>query len=421
MAQTLFVNIGLMAGVLPDGTTHLRGRDMDRPAELADAWLLVDDFGLIADYGQMSELRPESVDVKWNVVDVKGGAVLPAFCDSHTHIVFAGSREGEFADKIRGLSYEEIAANGGGILNSADLLQATAEENLYRQAERRLRSLIEKGTGCIEIKSGYGLTTEAEMKMLRVIKRLAVCYPVAIRSTFLGAHAVGRAYAGRQQDYVDMVCAEMIPEVGRERLAEFVDVFCDKGFFTVEQTRQILRAASGWGMRPKIHANELANSGGVQVGVECGALSVDHLERMADEEVELLSRSETVATMLPSASFFLGMPYAPARKAVDSNAIVALASDFNPGSSPSGDMRFVMTLGCVKMKLTPREALAATTINGAYAMGCGDKYGSISRGKVANLIVTRPVPNLEYIPYAYTTPIIEAVYLRGARLSCQAR
>ena len=338
---------------------------------------------------------------------------MPAFCDSHTHIIYAGSREGEFLDKIRGLSYEEIAARGGGILNSADLLHATPEDELFRQSLARVEDMARKGTGAIEVKSGYGLTVEDELKMLRVAARLRDAYPGDMKCTFLGAHAVGRAYVGRQSEYVDMLIRDMLPAVAAEGLADYVDVFCDRGFFTVDETDRILTAAARYGLRPKIHANELDCSGGVQVGVKHDALSVDHLERMGEEEIEVLRGSDTVATMLPGASFFLGMPYAPARRAVEQGLTVALASDYNPGSSPSGDMRFVWALGCIQMRLTPAEALAATTINGAAAMGLGESLGAVAPGRTASLIVSRPVRQLAFIPYAYTTPWVEKVMIHG--------
>lgn len=412
MSRTLIVNIGQIGGITDPDTLFLRGKDIETFQTLDNAWLLTED-GLISDFGSMHSLNTDKLDNS-AIFDAEGGTLLPSFCDSHTHIVFAGSREGEFADRIKGLSYEEIAANGGGILNSADLLARTSEEQLFESAAERLRDMIAAGTGCVEIKSGYGLTTESELKMLRVIKRLADTFPVEVKATFLGAHAVGREYAGRQQEYVDMVCDEMIPKA--KGLAEFVDVFCDRGFFTPEQTSQILHAAAPCGMRPKIHANELAVSGGVQVGVAEGALSVDHLERIGDEELDLLAASDTVATMLPGASFFLGMPYGPAAKAIERGAILALASDFNPGSSPSGNMRFVTTLACVKMRLTPEAAFNAATINGAYAMRCSDRFGSIARGKVANFYITRQIPSLSFIPYAYTTPVMGSVWLRGNKI-----
>lgn len=361
----------------------------------------------------MSELA-EADYASGEVFDAAGGMLLPSFCDSHTHIVYAGSRDGEFLDKINGLSYEEIARRGGGILNSADRLHETSENELFRQAMERVGEMIAKGTGAMEIKSGYGLNTADELKMLRVIARIKEATPAAVKATFLGAHAVGREYAGRRGDYVDMLISEMLPAVAAEGLAEYVDVFCDEGFFTVEDTGRILEAAARHGIRPKIHANELANSGGVQVGIRHGALSVDHLERMEAAEIAALRESDTIPTILPGASFFLGMPYAPARAAVEAGLPVALASDYNPGSSPSGDMRMVMALACIKMKLTPREALVATTLNGAAAMGLGRELGSIAVGKRASFIITRPVPSLAFIPYAYTTPFIAAHFIGGS-------
>lgn len=382
---------------------------------LRNAWLRVDPMsGLIDSCGEMHNFPQPGVCEE--LVDADGGMVLPSFCDSHTHIVYAGTRDGEFLDKINGLSYEEIAARGGGILNSADLLHNTSEADLFMQSMQRANEVMQTGTGCIEIKSGYGLTLEDELKMLRVIALIAEASPMRVRATFLGAHAVGRAFAGRQDDYVNHLINDMLPAVAAEGLADFVDVFCDEGFFTPEQTDGILTAAAKYGMRPKIHANELAVSGGVEVGVAHDALSVDHLERAEEAQIKLLAKSNTVATMLPGASFFLGMPYAPARKAVDAGCTVALASDYNPGSSPSGDMRFVWSLGCIKMRLTPEEALDAVTINGARAMDEARKYGSIEPGKVANFIITVPVPSLAYIPYAHHTPFISALYLNGVRI-----
>lgn len=406
----LIRNIGVLVGTDGGDTPFLRGKEMRQLNTITDAWLRTDGER-IRDFGPMSELPQPCGDDE--VVDADGGYLFPSFCDSHTHIVYAGSREREFIDKINGLSYEEIAKRGGGILNSADLLHTTLEEELYRQAMERIAEIMSMGTGCVEIKSGYGLTTDDELKMLRVIARIAESTPMKVKATFLGAHAVGRAYSGRQTDYVTLVCEEMIPAVAAEGLAEFVDVFCDAGFFTVEDTDRILTAASNYGLRPKIHANELAISGGVQIGVAHGALSVDHLERIGDEEIELLAGHRTVATMLPGASFFLGMPYGQARKAIESGAIVALASDYNPGSSPSGNMRMVMSLGCIKMKMTPAEAINATTLNGAFAMDCSADYGSIAPGKVANFYLTRPMPSLDFYPYAYATPVIRKVYLKG--------
>lgn len=374
-----------------------------------DAWLFVED-GRFAAFGAVADGMPP-LDDTVEVIDAEGGMVLPSWCDSHTHIVFAGSREREFVDKINGLSYEEIARRGGGILNSADLLHNTSEDELFRQAMQRLDEVIRKGTGCIEIKSGYGLSLEDELKMLRVIKRMKEASPAKIMSTFLGAHAVARGMT--QEQYVRLIIDEMIPEVGRQRLADFVDVFCDRGFFTPEETGRILEAAAAWGMRPKIHADELASSGGVVVGVKHGALSVDHLESMTEETIETLRGSETMPTALPGTSFFLNMPNAKARQIIDAGLGVAVASDYNPGSTPSGDMKFVMSLACIKLRLLPNEAFNAATINGAYAMGQSKEYGSIAKGKVANFYITKPIPSLDFIPYAYTTPIVNKVVLGG--------
>lgn len=400
---------------LPAEVRRLAGADMDAAPSVADAWLRVGPDGLIEAVGPMSSFDA-SAQAGHEIVDARGGFVLPAFADSHTHIVYAGSRDGEFLDKIRGLSYEEIARRGGGILNSADRLHDTSEDELFRQAMQRADMMTAKGTGAIEIKSGYGLNTADELKMLRVAARIREASPARVRITFLGAHAVGRAYAGRQADYVDMLISEMLPAVGAEGLAEYVDVFCDNGFFTVDETARILDAAARYGMRPKIHANELDCSGGVQVGVSRNAVSVDHLERMGADEIEVLRTSRTIPTMLPGASFFLGMPYAPARQAVDSGLPVALASDYNPGSSPSGDMRMVWALGCIKMKLTPMEALAAATINGAAAMELSGELGAISPGRAASFIITLPVPSPAFIPYEYTSPWIQSVYLDGRKI-----
>lgn len=405
--RTLVRNIKTLVGVTSGHPLRLQGAEMAQLGQIDDAWLLVEG-DRISGFGKMSDLQHHNVD---NIIDAEGGTVLPSWCDPHTHIVYAGSREGEFVDKIKGLSYAEIAKRGGGILNSADLLHTMTEEQLYDQAMARAREMILKGTGCIEIKSGYGLNTEDELKMLRVIRRMKDSLPVHIVSTFLGAHAVGRQYT--QPEYVDLIVNEMIPEVGRQQLADFIDVFCDKGFFTPEETARILEAGAKWGMRPKIHADELASSGGVEVGVAHNALSVDHLESMTDAEIELLRGSDTMPTALPGTSFFLNMPFAPARKIVDAGLGVALASDYNPGSTPSGDMKFIVSLACIKMRLLPEEAINAATLNSAYAMGLSEDYGSIEVGKVANFIITQPIPSVNYIPYAYTSPIIKRVFLKG--------
>ena len=391
---------------------------MGSVAGIDNAWLVIED-GVIASFGA-GEWEGESdggcedgcegglcCGVFDEVIDAEGGWVMPTFCDPHTHIVYAGSRDGEFRDKIAGLSYEEIAARGGGILNSADLLHETSEDELFEQSARRVREVMAKGTGALEIKSGYGLRTEDELKMLRVIRRIKDDFPITVKATFLGAHAVGRDYLGRRGAYVDLVCNEMLPQLAAEGLADYVDVFCDQGFFSCDDCARILERAAEFNLRGKIHANELAVSGGVQVGVSHNALSVDHLERTGDEEIACLKGSNTMPTMLPGASFFLGMPYGRARAFIDAGLPLALASDYNPGSSPSGDMRFVMALACIKQRLTPEEAFNACTINAAYAMGVEDTLGSITPGKRASLIITEPLPSLAFIPYAHQTPFIK--------------
>ena len=411
MKQTLIQNIGILAGIQDEETRCLCGDDMQKVDMLKDAWLLIED-GMIKDFGRMSKQQVIVGDTA-DVVDAQGGALLPSFCDSHTHLVYADSREQEFVDKIRGLSYAEIARRGGGILNSADRLHELSEEELYQQAMQRVEEIIRKGTGAVEIKSGYGLNTKDELKMLRVIRRIRETSPIKVVSTFLGAHAVARGM--QQADYVKLVINEMIPEVGRQGLADFIDVFCDKGFFTYEETVRILEAGDKWGLRGKIHGQELDDSGGVEAAVRCHALSVDHLESMTDRDICLLKEmgKDTIPTVLPGTSFFLNMPYAPARKMIEHGLPVALASDYNPGSTPSGDMKFVVSLACIKMRLLPGEAMNAATLNSACAMGLSDRYGSITRGKVANFLITEPIPSLDYIPYAYTKPLIRQVFLNG--------
>jgi imidazolonepropionase len=400
--RLLFKNIGVLAGVVPEGVLRKEGAAMDDAGLLEGAWLLAED-GLIAGFGTDGPVPGAD-----EVVDCEGGMLMPAFCDSHTHIVYAGSREGEFLDKINGLSYEEIAARGGGILNSAGLLARTSEDELYRQAMERVHEICSQGTGAIEIKSGYGLSPEGEMKMLRVIDRIKKTSPALVRSTFLGAHAVGRGYT--HEAYVDMVC-DMMPNAAK--YADFVDVFCENGFFTVEDTERVVRAGVRCGLRPKIHANQLSFSGGVQAGVRLGALSVDHLEQAGEAEIAVLRGSGTMATMLPGSSFFLRLPFGRARDFVDAGLGVALASDYNPGSSPSGDMRFVMALGCIRMRLTPERAFNAVTLNGAYAMGVSDFTGSVTVGKRADLILTRPGWTLLKMAYLHQTPYLQRVWLAG--------
>lgn len=410
--KLLVTNIAFLAGIQPTDKLRLEGKEMAQLETIANAFLYVED-GRIHSYGAMSDLPKCNLPTDVQQIDAKGGSVLPSWCDSHTHIVFAGSREQEFVDKIRGLSYAEIAKRGGGILNSADKLHEMSEDELYQQAMRRVDEVIRKGTGCIEIKSGYGLNTADELKMLRVIKRIKETTSLKVVATFLGAHAVSREYAGRQSEYVDLVIREMIPAVAKENLAEYIDVFCDTGFFTPEETARILEAGAKYGMRGKIHADELASSGGVEVGVRHNALSVDHLESMTAETIETLRGSETMPTALPGTSFFLNMPFALGRKVIDEGLPLAVASDYNPGSTPSGDMKFVISLACIKMRLLPAEAINAGTMNSAYAMGLSKDYGSITKGKVANFYITKPIPSVDFIPYAYTTPIVDRIFLRG--------
>lgn len=399
----IITNIGELVGIVPEGVLRKCGAEMSETGILHNAWLRIED-GIITDFG--TGITPCHSERSEESVDAAGGLILPAFCDSHTHIVYAGSREGEFLDKINGLSYEEIAARGGGILNSSDLLHATSEDELYRQSMARVTEMMEKGTGALEIKSGYGLNPADELKMLRVIRRIRESVPAVVRSTFLGAHAVGRGYS--HESYVQSVI-DMMPEAAK--LSDFVDVFCDEGFFTVDDTERILAAGSACGLRPKIHANELAVSGGVEAGVRNKALSVDHLERTTPAQIEALKGTDTMPTMLPGSSFFLGIPFGNAREFIAAGLPLALASDYNPGSSPSGDMRFVMALGCIRMRLTPVQAFNAVTLNSAYAMGVGDTVGSITRGKQAKLILTQPGWNLTRIAYNYSTPFIRKVFL----------
>ena len=411
--KLLVKNIGLLVNACRTPRREaFRGAEMSSLPTLNDAWLLADD-GRVCDFGGMDSCPVPDADT--TLVDAEGGAVFPTFCDSHTHIVYADSREGEFVDKIRGLSYAEIARRGGGILNSADRLHALSEDELFAQARRRVEEVVMKGTGAIEIKSGYGLNTEDELKMLRVVRRLREAYPdLCMRSTFLGAHAVGRAYQGRQAEYVEYLIREMIPAVGAARLADFIDVFCDEGFFTPEETDRLLKAGRKHGMLPKIHGQELADSGGVEVAVKNEALSVDHLESMTDADIRMLQDAPgTIPTALPGTSFFLNMPFAPARKMIASGLAVAIASDYNPGSTPSGDMKFAVALACIKMRLLPAEAINSATQNSAAAMGIAADYGTLDVGKVASFFITPKIPSVAFLPYAYTTPLVRRVFLRG--------
>jgi len=391
------------------------GEEMSSVETIPDAFLFIEK-GLISSFGPMKDIDsviPLFTSGENQIIDASGRLVFPSFCDPHTHLVYAGSREKEFSDRIRGLSYEEIARRGGGILNSARLLQETSEDELYTQSMNRINEIISFGTGAVEIKSGYGLNTENEIKMLRVIRRIRETSPVEVKATFLGAHALPEEYKGRRDEYVDMVVSEMIPVVASEELADYIDVFCDRGFFSVHDTERILAAGLKYGLLPKIHANELDFSGGVQVGVKYDALSVDHLERSGDEEIEALTGSETMPVLLPGAALFLGLPDPPARKMINAGLPLAMASDYNPGSSPSGNMKLIMSLGCIKLKLIPEEAINAVTINAACAMGLSGTHGSIARGKVANLFITKEIPSYEFMPYAFGSNLIETVILKG--------
>ena len=410
MGKLLIVNIKelLQAG---EEIQLKRGAGMGVTDSVENAYLYAVD-GRIAAYGKMEQI-PLELQQDAEVIDATGRIVMPAFCDSHTHLIYAGSREREFVDKIKGLSYQQIAANGGGILNSAKLLEETSEDDLYKSALNRAYEVMATGTGAIEIKSGYGLSPETELKMLRVAKRLQQTLPIPVKTTFLGAHAVPARYVGNKAGYVDEIINTMIPMVASEELADYIDVFCEEGFFSVEDTDRILNAGLKYGMRAKVHANQMGVSGGVQVGVKYDAISVDHLESVGEEEFDALKNSGTIATMLPGATFFLNMEYSPARKFVEKDIPLALASNYNPGSCPSGSMQFQMALACIAMKLTPVEAFNACTINGAYAMGLEDECGSISVGKRANLIITKEIPSLDFIPYAFTTPFIEKMVLDG--------
>lgn len=413
--KLLISNIKTLVQVDENSRKWVAGTDMASLNCIDNAYLLIEDEK-ISDFGKMEEIpnydEMEGFDLV-EEIDATGRMVFPSFCDSHTHLVYAGSREIEYTDKIKGLSYEEIAKRGGGILNSAKRMHEATEEELYESAMERIHEIISMGTGAVEIKSGYGLTVEDELKMLRVIKRIKETTPLTIKASFLGAHAVPANYKGRQGEYVDMVINEMIPMVAAEDLADYIDVFCDKGFFTVEETDRILNAGMKHGMRAKIHANELDYSGGIQVGVKYNALSVDHLEFVGDAEIEALKGSETMPTVLPGAAFFLNMVCSPVRKMMDAGLPVALASDFNPGSSPSGNMKFVMSLACINYKMLPQEAINATTLNSAYAMGVSDELGSIAKGKIANVFITKAIPSVEFMPYAYGSNLIDTVILRG--------
>jgi imidazolonepropionase len=388
---------------------------MSEISSITDAYLFISD-GIISEFGRMEELHNAKMLHKnqgFKTIDATGRFVFPSFCDSHTHLVYSGSREIEYTDKIRGLSYTEIAKRGGGILNSAKKLHETSEDELFIQSMTRINEIISSGTGAVEIKSGYGLNLCDELKMLRVIRRIKDTSPIEVRATFLGAHALPEEYKNRREIYVDLIINEMIPVVVSEELADFIDVFCDKGFFSVEDTERILMAGLKYGLTPKIHANELDYSGGIQTGVKYNALSVDHLEFTGEEEINSLTGSETMPTLLPGSAFFLGMPNPPVRKMINAGLPIALASDYNPGSSPSGSMKFIMSLGCINLRMLPEEVINAVTINSAYAMGISDTHGSIARGKVANVFITKEIPSYEFMPYAFGSNLIDTVILKG--------
>jgi imidazolonepropionase len=416
MSNTILItNIKELVQVEYKPVPRRAGKQMSELNTIKNAYLLLED-GKISAFGKMENIPnpfPEKGQKDFIAIDASGKMVFPTFCDSHTHLVYPASREIEYVDKIKGLSYEEIAKRGGGILNTARKMQEISEDELYGSAMERLNEIVLLGTGAVEIKSGYGLTTESELKMLRVIKRLKENSPLTIKSTFLGAHSIPTEYRGRQEEYVDLVINEMIPQVAAEELADYIDVFCDKGFFTVKDTERILMAGIKHGLRAKIHANELDYSGGIQAGVKYNALSVDHLEFTGEKEIETLMNTETMPTILPGAAFFLGMIYAPARKMIDSGLPVALASDFNPGSSPSGNMQLILSMGSILYQLTPEEVINAVTLNTAYAMELSDSLGTIAVGKKANIFISKPIPSIEYMPYSYGSNKVETVILNG--------
>lgn len=407
----LLRNIGLLAGI-QDPSTPLRQDRLQEFPTLSNAFLLIKD-GLINEWGCMNDLADLTIPGQTTQIDAREGTIMPTWCDSHTHIVFAASREDEFVDKIKGLSYAEIAARGGGILNSACMLQTCSEDALFDSAWQRLNMLMKMGTGLIEIKSGYGLTLEAELKMLRVIRRLKESAPITIKSTFLGAHTYPERYRDHHRGYLDMLINEWIPEVGKQQLADYIDVFCEKNFFSVDEMKEIVSAGAKHGLIPKLHVNQLSSMGGVQAGIAAGALSLDHLEVMREEDIKSLAASSTIGTLLPTAAYFLRMPFQPARAMIDAGAAIALASDFNPGSSPGGNMHTVVSMSCIQMRMLPEEALNAATINGAFALQEEKREGSIAKGKHANLLFLPKVKSLAYIPYAFSSPLIERVMIKG--------
>ncbi|CAD0005331.1 imidazolonepropionase [Flavobacterium salmonis] len=406
---TLIKNIKELLQVRETSVSKVSGAEMAILPTIKNAFLIIKD-NLIADFGAMENLPEVKAD---KIIDATGRIVLPSWCDSHTHIVYAGNREQEFVDRINGFTYEEIANRGGGILNSAKKLNETSEEEIYEQSRIRLEEVIRLGTGAVEIKSGYGLTIEGELKMLRVIKRLAENYPISIKATFLGAHTFPIHYKENKAGYIDEIITKMIPEIAQNKLADYVDVFCENGYFSVEETEKIMQAGIDFGLKPKIHVNQFNSIGGIQAGVKFNALSVDHLEIMNPEDTEALKGTETMPVALPSCSYFLSIPYTPAREMITAGLPIALATDFNPGSTPSGNMNFVVATACIKMKMTPEEAINAATINGAYAMGISETHGSITKGKKANLIITKPISSYYQIPYAFGSNLIESVFIEG--------
>ena len=407
----LFINIKELIQVRDLEFLKISGTAMKVLPTLKNAFLLVEDNTII-DYGLMQN-APNSID---NIIDCNEKMILPTWVDSHTQIVFAGNREQEFVDRIKGLTYEEIANKGGGILNSAKKTQETSFEDLYQQSAKRLEEVMTLGTGAIEIKSGYGLTVDSEIKMLSVIKKLKENYSIPIKSTFLGAHALPTEFKNNKQGYIDLIIQEMLPKITKENLVDFIDIFCEKGYFTVEDTEQILEAAKKYGLRSKIHVNQFNSIGGIKIATKHNALSVDHLEILNDDDLDYLINSETMPVALPSCSFFLGIPYTPARKIIDNGLPLALASDYNPGSTPSGNMNFVVAAACIKMKLTPEEAINAATINGAYALNISNKVGSITRGKLANFIITKEIPSYGFIPYSFGSNLIDSVFINGQKV-----
>jgi imidazolonepropionase len=411
----IITDIQTLYGIQQAGRGVFKGAELGNVEQLSNAWLSIHD-GLISGFGKMETIAAD-VDLSSfkEVMSVKGKSILPTWCDSHTHIVFAGSREDEFVSRIKGVSYEIIAKNGGGILNSAKKLNETSEEELFESASARLHTLLKMGTGAIEIKSGYGLCLAGEIKMLRVIKRLKENFEIPIKATFLGAHAFPAEYKNNHQAYIDLIINEMLPAIQKENLADYIDVFCEDGFFNAEETDRILKAGALYGLKAKIHANQLNYSGGIQVGVANNAISVDHLECVGAEEIDALKNSNTIGTILPSAAFFLGIAYQPARKMIDANLALALASDYNPGSSPSGNMPFIMALACTQLKMTPEEAFNALTFNAAHAMELASELGSITIGKKANLIITKAIPSLAFIPYAFGSNLIDQVLINGKK------